>query len=82
MKKKEYQRPEIYIIPIYCNNPLLSHSPGNIDVGDDPWGGGWDGKEDDFDDFDDDFGKNGSDQNNSPEQESFDSWGLWKNSWQ
>ncbi|MBO5626236.1 MAG: hypothetical protein J5953_10660 [Prevotella sp.] len=79
MKKKEYQRPEIYMIPIYCHNPLLSHSPGNIDVGDDPWGGGWDGKEDDIED---DFGENGSDQNDSPEQESFDSWGLWKNSWQ
>ena len=64
MKKKEYQRPEIYMIPIYCHNPLLSHSPGNIDVGDDPWGGGWDGKEDDFED---DFGENGSDQNDSPE---------------
>lgn len=72
--KKKYTTPVCELLQITGNGAVLfNNSLGATE----PFG-----KEDDFDDFEDDLGENGSDQNDSPEQESFDSWGLWENSWQ
>lgn len=71
--KKKYTTPVCELLQITGNSAVLfNNSLGATE----PFG-----KEDDFD-FEDDFGKNGSDQNDSPEQENFDSWGMWENSWQ
>lgn len=55
MKKKTYVAPRITIIPIYMECPLLSRSPGDIDVGP-GWDGPWDGKEVDFEEDDTSWG--------------------------